>query len=179
VTKLKGFSLTEMLVVLALITILVALLFPALGRARASANESSMANKLKQIGMGVMMYRSENEGDGKYGKASEMGLTMWLSQVPTLKKLYAGPHPCKDKYAGGIVEWPDNYESHEAGEPWQSYVTIYQDATPVASTTNCSSPDTSLTNVFHVKLGLAVQLDGALIKRVSSGDDSKVAWWKE
>lgn len=55
-----GLTLLELLVVIALISILTALLLPTLSRARESAWRTSCANNLRQIGMAFEMYLLEN-----------------------------------------------------------------------------------------------------------------------
>ncbi len=57
----KGFTLVELLVVMAVIIILAGLLLPALGRAREQGRRTSCMNNLKQIGLGIAMYRLDNE----------------------------------------------------------------------------------------------------------------------
>ncbi|MDA7980479.1 MAG: DUF1559 domain-containing protein [Pirellulales bacterium] len=52
----KGFTLVEMLVVIAIIGILVALLLPVLARAREAARDTSCKNNLRQFGMGFMLH---------------------------------------------------------------------------------------------------------------------------
>jgi len=54
--KSAGFTLIELRVVIAIISILSAILFPVSARARESARRASCMSNLKQIGLGMMMY---------------------------------------------------------------------------------------------------------------------------
>jgi prepilin-type N-terminal cleavage/methylation domain-containing protein/prepilin-type processing-associated H-X9-DG protein len=60
--KRHGFTLTEVLITIAVIGILAAILFPVLARARGSARQSQCASHLAQIGHALHMYAGDWDG---------------------------------------------------------------------------------------------------------------------
>jgi heavy metal sensor kinase len=64
-----GFTMVELLVVVAVLAVLAALLMPALGRARENARRTGCTSNLRQIGMALRIYVDDH--DGHYPIASE------------------------------------------------------------------------------------------------------------
>ena len=83
----RGFTLIELLIVITIIGILAALLFPVFARAKATAQRASCASNLKQLGLAITIYTTDNEGrlpgaaDGGTGAGeNKMGGWMFYSK---------------------------------------------------------------------------------------------------
>lgn len=59
IQRKAGFTLVELLIVMAVIGILAAILFPVFGRVRESARRSVCLSNMKQIGIGLMQYTQD------------------------------------------------------------------------------------------------------------------------
>jgi prepilin-type N-terminal cleavage/methylation domain-containing protein/prepilin-type processing-associated H-X9-DG protein len=82
---LEGFTLVELLVVIAIIAILVALLLPALQKARQQAITAACLSNIKQVGLGFQIYATNNNGwFCSAGPNRDFRLKVPTSNVPSL-----------------------------------------------------------------------------------------------
>ncbi len=69
----KGFTLIELMIVIAIIAIIAAIAIPNLLRARASANEASAISSLRTlVSSQAMFYQGDIEGDSSYDYATDL-----------------------------------------------------------------------------------------------------------
>ncbi len=64
--RIRAFTLVELLVVIGIISILIAMLLPALNAARAAAQATACASNMRQIALAARMYANENGGRVPY-----------------------------------------------------------------------------------------------------------------
>jgi prepilin-type N-terminal cleavage/methylation domain-containing protein/prepilin-type processing-associated H-X9-DG protein len=73
VRRPRAFTLIELLVVIAVIAVLMAILMPALNRAREQGKRAACMGNLKQLGLGWVMYAEENNSKLVEGNAGDPG----------------------------------------------------------------------------------------------------------
>ena len=151
-----AFTLVEMLVVVAIVSLLAALLFPVFGRAREKARQASCTSNLKQIGLALKQYAQDY--DGSYPDRAVLGLSglreasdsQSLPSVlaPYLKSVQVFVCPSGRKElqelgntyqistSASVLSNPDLIEGQSATTllMWDCY--SYQNGTPVGSTGN-------------------------------------------
>ncbi|MDP0495274.1 MAG: prepilin-type N-terminal cleavage/methylation domain-containing protein [Verrucomicrobiota bacterium JB024] len=79
-TASNGFSLTELLVALAIIAVLAAIIIPAVGNVSRTANSTKCLSNLHQIGTAITLYSQENNGYFPYG-IKQKGVIRWSHEI--------------------------------------------------------------------------------------------------
>src|SRR5215218_3786836 len=98
-TRTSAFTLVELLVVIGIIAVLIALLLPALNRARRAANKTATLAHLQQIGQSMVMYGNEfkgayptNLGDADADGRALHGLALLVARYKLPTKLLINPN---------------------------------------------------------------------------------------
>jgi len=130
--KKTGFTLIELLVVIAIIAILAAILFPVFAQAREKARQTSCLSNEKQLGLAVMQYVSDYDGQFPCGTHAYWGGTTtgqgWAGQVYPYVKATA-VFQCPDDLnqvttASGLQLYPVSY-SYNANIPGGGPCPVY------------------------------------------------------
>lgn len=79
-----GFTLVELLTVIAIVGVLVALLLPAIQRARESARSTQCKSNLRQIGLAMTRYLDQQGERGKFPETARLPKTENAAGLPSL-----------------------------------------------------------------------------------------------
>jgi len=147
----SGFTLVELLVVIGIIALLISVLLPALGKARAQANQIKCAANLRSVGQGIALYAAQYHG---YIPASVVFSGMALSNGQQYGP--GGTQGSGDIWSRGYVNWSSQLfgKRYDVGDPifsqlsgWDIFKCPSLDAGGVAPTnTFAGNQDGGFTN---------------------------------
>jgi len=105
---LTGFTLVELLVVVAIIALLMAILMPALRKAREQGKGAICKNNLRQIGMGAQLYAEAWQSQIPRGKGGGTGEAWFQLFMP-----YLAQRPIDDDYRNVKIYRCPSYPENE------------------------------------------------------------------
>lgn len=128
----KAFTLIELLVVIAIIAILAAMLLPALAAAKEKAKRASCQSSIKQIGIALTLYASDNTDrlpSGDHNIDPSLGQSTW--DLPHSMADNIGPQAGTNSVYRKIFYCPGSFTAVKDDDFWWNYtsghrVTSYQ-----------------------------------------------------
>lgn len=182
----RAFTVIELLSVTVILAVLASFLFPVLVEAIHSAKVSSQIGKFHQLHTAFSIYRTDYDGDARWGLASEMGLPTYdaleagtyqrVSPEADLWRSSCGTHPEVSKLPTNIhyVYPPCDYEAG-CGE----YYRKYQDQSMLLIDVNCIDPSAPFESPFYRKLLVGVRLNGQVSKLITTNNPELVSNWHQ
>jgi|GEM_PF-2877804 len=175
-----GFTLVEVMVTCAIIAILTSILYPVVGQAIQSAKETHSKNNLRQIYLGLMVYREQNDPKVEFGTQIDMGLPFnmelketALSIVPDVAtwRSRCCCHPLAPSGYPDYRKYFTDYANYFDGDDyrWALYVRRFEYNSVLVFDWHCNPVNVDIyrPRSLNVK-GLGVYLNGKVETRVRS-----------
>jgi prepilin-type N-terminal cleavage/methylation domain-containing protein len=174
--KYRAFTLIEIMVVIAIIAVIAAMLFPVMSKAKDKAQETRCVSNLKQMGLAVNLYRTEHDGTDTPGTPWQMGFPVDHHTA----QAYPNNLLCRNKDGYALMFGPASPAGpglQELHLGWKLMVEKWGSATPMFVDPYHKLDKTD--GAWSVRRVIAVRLDGSVRPRTGrfGRDPDYFIWW--
>ena len=180
-SPVAGLSLVEVIVVVGIVVVVAGMLTPVFFRAKHRVNILSSAEKLRQLHIATMIYRTDHDGDGRYGDIPVMGLPPATYVIfnrfglpETTLQSSCGHHPSVPMAILNI-----DYRPGRGGPAFAADALVFRENLILFQDMNCSDAEVLLENPFQSKTGIGILLGGRAVLKRQTGDYWSPLWWSE
>ncbi len=178
--RLRGLTITELLIAVAIIVIIAAVVFPIVRESKERAKLSACGSKMMQIFHAIELYRHNYDGDGKYDEPEIMGLPPTFNELIDDQKVpletfvcLAPPNDEKSKHS----VFTRMFLTKQQGGNWGDYCRKYLDDSILIVDKNHNPPSVNRESPVQKHWAEGVYLGGNLKAFYKFGDQGTSEWW--
>ena len=186
----KAFTLLEVLIALAIVTLVAAISYPVFSSAKKRAKETETISNLRQSWLALELYRQDHDGTGKlHGTSSQLGLPnvdQFYLQIIQPLGLRWQPQPRRLGY--GPLYYPFNPSDFHAQvdldqqsrklDRWLSHNRRLEERSLLVGEFNHTEGCGPHLEQYCLFLGFGIRLDGSTVRRQSTGKINEPEWWE-
>jgi prepilin-type N-terminal cleavage/methylation domain-containing protein len=178
----KAFSLIEVLICIAIISIVAAITFPIFSAAKVASLKTASKSNLRQLWLAVELYRQDHEPNVAYGRPDAMGLPTddyFHLEIQHAKKLlppHIGPTPMFKQY----LYYPPNprFAQKEMVDSFEAWALHCRASMPLIADFNFNDKEINLFNPYKSVHGIGIDVAGRIMSQTQSGNVLSPSWWK-
>jgi prepilin-type N-terminal cleavage/methylation domain-containing protein len=164
-----GFTIMELLVVTAILSLLAAISSPIISRAKESAKISSSIGRLKQMNLAVRLYLDSDDSTERLSHSYFIATRLGLGEDYFIS-------PCGRKRKDNGTLYIDSYWYNAVPYTAASYFSKYGDNAIQFADADCNAEGVWDSRIA-LKRVLAITDGGQLINRMKAGNPSRIEWW--
>lgn len=177
----RAFTLVETLLVISIVAVIAAIMFPVLAAAKKNAYKATTTSNLRQLWMSIDLYRQDQNASADSGLPSEMGLPetdyfhLQIAKKNGLNPPFKGPSTWFHNYH--YYPPAEDFAQQDLLDNWVAWTKACTSETVLVADFNFTERPVGPLSGFVSKNGIGVRLNGQIARKQAVGDYATVGWW--